>query len=98
MATPPAAWHLPAVCRGFMGPGNPVRILADGVGSASANAVTRSEILILRAQQRAVIEQIAEAQALVQRLMAERSIIEAELRGYECAARRRRRENRRKKP
>lgn len=45
-----------------------------------------------------LLERITEAQALLQQLQTERSMIEAELRGWECAKRRqsRRRRERRK--
>lgn len=50
----------------------------------------KNEALALRKQIAAVTEQILEAQALLQRLQAERSVLEAELRGYENARQRRR--------
>jgi hypothetical protein len=45
------------------------------------------EIAALRRDIAAVAEQIAEAQALLQRLQAERSVLEGELRGFEAAQR-----------
>jgi septal ring factor EnvC (AmiA/AmiB activator) len=47
----------------------------------------REQIASLRRQIAAVAEQTAETQALLQRLHAERSVLEGELRAFEAAAR-----------
>lgn len=84
----PEAWPVLARGCGYVTARGGARLRTHGVASTSSDPV-RNEALALRKMIAAVVEQIAEAQALVQRLQAERSVLEAELRGYECARRRR---------
>lgn len=83
----PQTWPVPFSGRCLVVAGDRVRLRAYGVAGTPAGPVT-NKALALRKQIAAVTEQILEAQALLQRLQAERSVLEAELRGYECARRR----------